>query len=210
MDKYEVTVSTFNKLAKKYQDKYMDFDFYSDTFNKFCDLVTVPNAHILDIGCGPGNISKYLINKHPNYRIHGIDLAPNMIELARLNNPTATFDVMDSRSIHEIKNKYDAIMCGFCAPYLSKQDIDKLIKNTRNLLNKSGILYISSMEDNDTRSGYQTSSSGDQVFIHYHQAEHFKQLLELYDFEILEVIRKNFPSESEIPTTDMFIYAKAI
>ena len=34
MDKYEITVDTFNKLAGKYQEKYMDFDFYFETYNR--------------------------------------------------------------------------------------------------------------------------------------------------------------------------------
>ncbi|MCL1080121.1 class I SAM-dependent methyltransferase [Parashewanella spongiae] len=210
MDKYTVTVSTFNKRAKQYQDKYMDFDFYLDTYDRFCELVPKVKAHILDIGCGPGNIAKYLLKKRADYRIHGIDLAPKMIELAILNNPSASFDVMDIRSIIQLKNEYDAVICGFCTPYLSKKDVEHLINNVRGLLKKSGILYISTMEDIDARSGYQTSSSGDKVYTHYHQGEHFKKLLEKNNFEVLEVTRKAFPSGAEIPTTDMFIYAKAM
>ena len=36
MDEYKITVSTFDKLADKYQAKYMDFDFYIDTYDTFC------------------------------------------------------------------------------------------------------------------------------------------------------------------------------
>lgn len=45
-----------------------------------------------------------------------------MIELAKKNNPTAYFDVMDSRHIGELTDSYDAIICGFCLPYLSDQE----------------------------------------------------------------------------------------
>ncbi|TCV19528.1 hypothetical protein EDC17_100450 [Sphingobacterium alimentarium] len=45
-----------------------------------------------------------------------------MIELAKKNNPTAHFDVMDSRHIGELTDSYDAIICGFCLPYLSDQE----------------------------------------------------------------------------------------
>lgn len=210
MDKYEITVNTFNKLADKYQAKYMDFDFYFDTYDAFCNLVTKAEAKIFEIGCGPGNISNYLLTKRPDYQLFGIDLAPNMVNLAKLNNPSAEFAVLDSRDIFQVTNKYDAILCGFCTPYLSQVDVEQLIKNAREILNTGGVFHISSMEDNDSRSGYQTSSTGDQVYIHYHQFEHFKKHLELNGFEIVHVIRKEFPVESGEPTTDMFIYAKAV
>lgn len=210
MDQYEITVSTFNKLADKYQAKYMDFDFYFDTYDTFCELVTNNSAKIFEIGCGPGNISKYLLTKRPDYQLFGIDLAPRMVELASINNPSGVFEVMDSRNIKEVDQKFDAVICGFCTPYLSKSDVEELIINARRVLNKGGVLYLSSMEDHDSRSGFQTSSSGDKVYIHYHQFEHFKLQLELNDFKILTVQRKQFPIESGEPTIDMFIYAVAI
>ncbi len=210
MDKYEITINTFNKLADKYQAKYMDFDFYFDTYDTFCELVTTNKAKIFEVGCGPGNITKYLLTKRPDYQIFGIDLAPKMVELARLNNPSAVFEVMDSRNIIEVKDKYDAVMCGFCTPYLSKTEVEALIANARYILNEGGVLHLSSMEDQESRSGYQTSSAGDQVYTHYHQFEHFKKHLELNNFKIINVQRKLFPVGSGQPTTDMFIYAEAI
>ena len=75
MDKYQVTVGTFNKLADAYQEKYMNFDFYFDTYDKFCELVANDSATILEVACGPGNITKYLLSKCAGFKIEGIDLA---------------------------------------------------------------------------------------------------------------------------------------
>lgn len=209
MDKYEITVNTFNRLADAYQEKYMDFGFYFDTYDAFCELMTNQNAAILEVACGPGNITKYLLNKHPGFKIKGIDLAPNMVELARINNPTASFQVMDSREVSAIGKQFDAIICGFCFPYLSKKDIAKFIVDARALLKKDGILYVSTMEGDYEESGFQTSSVGDQVYIHYHQFEYINHHLNLNGFKIIEVKRKAFPEEKGLPTTDLFIFAQA-
>ncbi len=210
MDKYEITVNTFDKLAEKYQDKYMDFDFYEETYDTFCELVSLNNAEVFELACGPGNITKYLLNKRADFRIHGTDLAPNMVELAKKNNPNATFEVMDSRKISTVNKQFDAIMCGFCLPYLTKDDCVKLIKDCHDLLRKNGIIYISTMEDGDDRSGFQTSSAGDQVYIHYHQFEHLESALLENGFEVIKTYRKQFPVEDGTPTTDLFIYAQAV
>ena len=210
MDKYEISVNTFDKLADQYQAKYMDFGFYFDTYDTFCDLVIKPNANLLEIACGPGNIAKYLLRKRPDFIIHGIDLSPNMIALAKTNNPSATFQVMDCRNISRLNKKYDAIVCGFCTPYLSKSGVIKLIIDMRAIIESGAPLYISTMEDEDNRSGFQTSDAGDQVYIHYHQFEDLRINLESNGFKIIDVQRKQFPINNAIPTTDLFIYAKAV
>ena len=56
MDKYKETFKTWNKVASLYEDKFMDLDLYNNTYDYFCELVK-DNAKILEIGCGPGNIT---------------------------------------------------------------------------------------------------------------------------------------------------------
>ncbi len=209
-DKYQTTVGTFNKLAEQYQAKYMDFDFYVDTYEAFCRLLPSGQASLFEIGCGPGNISSYLLGKRPELRLFGIDLAPNMVALARQNNPGARFEVMDSRQVDQVPGPFDAVLCGFCTPYLAKADVTKLVADCRKLLSEGGIFYLSTMEGEDSRSGMQSNSQGDQVYIHYYQLAFLEALLVANGFEIIEVKRKAFPVEAGEPVTDLFIYARAI
>lgn len=207
MDHYQITINTFNKLAEKYQDKYMQMDFYHETYDKFCDFLPKKNAEIFEIACGPGNITKYLLSKRPDYKIFGTDLAPKMVELAKANNPAAHFEVMDSREINQITRQFDALLIGFCLPYLSKEDVSKLLKDSARLLRTDGIIYLSTMEDDYHRSGFQTASSGDQVYIYYHQADYLIEALQANGFELLDIQRKSFPVELGTPATDLFIIA---
>ena len=110
MNKTENTSALFSKFAEAYQDKYMDLSRYHDTFDLFCENVKKKNAAILDIACGPGNITSYLLKKRPDFKILGIDLAPKMIELAKKNNPMAQFRIMDGRDIDKLENKYEAMI----------------------------------------------------------------------------------------------------
>lgn len=210
MNKNKITVDTFDRLAERYQQKYMDFDFYFDTYDTLCELVDDDHAAVLDIACGPGNITRYLLNKRPGFRIEGIDLAPRTVELARANNPTASFEVMDSRDIASIKKKYDAVISGFCTPYLDADEVAKLIADVRTLLKKGGVLYLSTMEDNYEKSAVQTSDNGDRVFIYYHQLDFLEHHLVASGFGIIDIKRKAFPAEKGPPVTDLFVFARAI
>jgi cyclopropane fatty-acyl-phospholipid synthase-like methyltransferase len=182
----QITFETWNKVASLYQEKFMDLDIYNNSYDFFCDQLKI-NPSILEIGCGPGNITKYLLSKRPDFKITGTDFAPNMVELAKANNPSATFEVMDSRNISQLNLKFNAIVCGFCIPYLSHHDTLKLIADCYNLLLEDGILYLSFIEGDYNKSGFQSASTGDQVFFYYHSLEHLQDAFEKNRFKILKL-----------------------
>lgn len=211
MDKYDKTIETYNKSAIRFQDKFMDMDLYNDAYQKFCNkLIEKENANIFEIACGPGNITKYLLSERPDFNILGIDLSPKMIELAKINNPTADFQLMDCREISKIDKKYDGIMCGFCLPYLSREESAKLISDSAGLLKPKGWIYISTMEGDYDKSGFETTSfSGqDKIYIHYHQADFLINALTKGGFIDIDLQRKDYPEQDGTFTTDMIFIAQ--
>lgn len=208
MDKSKIAVDIFDKRASLYQDKFMDVSLYHNSFNLFCDSIPKLNAPILELACGPGNITKYLLEQRPDFQLLGLDLAPNMIALARINNPAAKFQLMDCRVIDTIEEKYDGIMCGFCLPYLSKEEAIKLIDDSSVLLNPGGILYISTMEDDYSKSGFKTGSAGDQMYMHYHQADYIIEALNKNNFTIIDLQRQDYPVEDGTKMIDLLIIAR--
>lgn len=202
-NRYKETFETWNKVASLYQDKFMDLDIYNDTYDFICSSLNKPNSNILEIGCGPGNIIKYLLSKRPDFEIFGIDIAPNMIEFAKENNPKARFAIMDSREISNIKTKYDCIICGFCLPYLSHTDSEKLIFDANNLLNDNGLIYISFIEGDPNKSDFQVGSSGDRSYFYYHSLDKLKtQLLDnsFGDHKVFRVEYKKSETGKDIHT----------
>lgn len=89
-DAKKQTIEAWNKVAALYQEKFMHLAIYNETYDFFCAALA-KEASVLDLGCGPGNITKYLLTKLPSLSITGIDVASNMVALAKKNNPTAVF-----------------------------------------------------------------------------------------------------------------------
>lgn len=170
MNKYKETFETWNSIASVYEEKFMDLDLYNETYNVICESSTRPNAKVLEIGCGPGNITRYLLSQRPDFDILGTDISPNMIELARKNNPLSTFQVMDARDISQLESRFDLIVCGFCLPYLSIAESQKLIDDASKMLNPESSLYLSFVEGNPENSGFKTSSAG-RVYFQYHHPD---------------------------------------
>lgn len=177
MDRYQTTFATWDKIAPLYQQYFMDLEIYNDTYDIFCSQVTTPSASILEIGCGPGNITRYLLDKRNDLLIDATDIAPNMIALAKQNNPAANCMVLDARDIHSLSKKYDGILCGFCLPYLSKEDCEKLFSDCRNLLKPGAVFYCSTIEGDYENSGFESGSTGDKAYVYYYDPEYLEQLL---------------------------------
>ena len=208
MDPYSITFQTWNKVASLYQDKFMDLDLYNDTYDRLCREIGNPHPHILEIGCGPGNITRYLLSQIPACTIEAIDVAPNMIQLAKANNPAADCKVMDARQIDRLTSKFDAIVCGFCMPYLSKEDCAKLIGDSSALLNNGGLFYFSIIEGDYQKSGYVKSSTGDQTYLYYHQEDYLQEALKASQFELIDTQRKEFAGAAEAYSTHLVFIAR--
>ena len=103
MDKTKNTIRIFDAFAEGYSDKFMDLDLYHHSFDRLCTAITRQGAKVLELGCGPGNITRYLLQKRPDLQILGVDIAPNMLVLAQEHNPTARFQEMDCRNILELE-----------------------------------------------------------------------------------------------------------
>ncbi|WP_196891461.1 class I SAM-dependent methyltransferase [Aureivirga marina] len=210
MGTYEETFRTWNKIASAYEDLFMDLDLYNDTYDSFLDLISNQNAKILELGCGPGNVTKYLLNKNSKLKILATDISQNMLDLAKKNNPNANFQILDCRNLNQLNKKFDALILGFCIPYISKEDCIKLLNDISNFLNNSGVLYFSFVEGNYKNSGFQTGSSGDRLFFYFHDLNFLKNELTLNNFIVKEEIRKDFKRASGKTEVHTILIAKKI
>ena len=158
MNRFDLSVKKFNEFASEYAERFKSIDDYLPSVGKFCDLIPVDKPAVLELACGPGNFTKYLKQRFPESDYIAIDLAPKMIDIAKTQVEGVNFRVMDIRDILSLAMKFDAIMCSFGLPFLSKNDACKLIADCAKCLNKDGVLYISTMEGDESKAGYEATS----------------------------------------------------
>ena len=66
---------------------------------------------VLDVGCGAGGFSKIMKTLQPNVYYVGIDVAPKMIDAARILYPGTKFEVADGNKINYPDNSFDLVFC---------------------------------------------------------------------------------------------------
>lgn len=208
---FDVSVSKFNEFANEYASRFMAVDSYQESLDLFCNLSKSSSPCILELACGPGNITKYLRSKFPTSEILAIDLAPKMIEIAKQTVENVDFRVMDVRDISTLDGNFDMVMCSFCFPFLSLSDATKLVADCAGKLNNGGLIYISTMEGTQDEAGFETTSfSGNsEVYFNYFEQHQLEEMLIASQFHIESIKRQEYTEADGTLSTDMiFIGSK--
>jgi len=208
LNKNQIAVDIFNKYAQQYSERFMDVSLYHKTFDSFLSRLPLKKAELLEVACGPGNITKYLLSQNSELKITGTDLAPQMIEIAKQHNPTASFKLLDAREIKSLGKKFHGILCGFCFPYFSKEEALKFIHDASSVLLDNGVIYISTMEDDYSKSGPKKGSQGDEIFMHFHEAAYLTEELLKNGFTNIDTHRLESKGTDGLTYTDLVLIAK--
>ena len=155
-------------------------DRYTETFETWNKVASLYEEKFMDL------------SKRQDFKIFAIDIAPKMIEFAKKNNPSANFDVMDSRDISNLGTQYDGIVCGFCIPYMSQTDCIKLISDCYKLLNAGGLIYLSFVEGEPNKSGFQVGSTGDRAYFYFHRLRDITEQLTKVEFGEINVAKVEY------------------
>ncbi len=106
----------FNEVAEFLGSAYLRNSFTKGTQQEVAFLVDaiglVPDMKVLDVGCGPGRHALTLARR--GIAVHGVDLSPDFVELARecaaAESLPATFEVLDVRDL-AFAAEFDAAIC---------------------------------------------------------------------------------------------------
>ena len=137
VQKDDINKKTYNAIADFYvEEAALDHEdkSYIDFF-----LENVSGNKILDLGCGPGILSKYLSDL--GYDVTGVDFAEQMISLARGIATDAKFIVSDVASL-ELDDKFDGIVLAHFLIHFSKEENIQILNKLHTLMNPDASLFI--------------------------------------------------------------------
>jgi hypothetical protein len=71
----------------------------------------------------------------------------------------------------DLNRRFEGIICAFGLPYLSREEAAAFIRDAFKALEPDGVLYLSAMLGRSEDSGFESCSSGDQVYIIYYSEQ---------------------------------------
>jgi SAM-dependent methyltransferase len=125
----------------------------------------------LDAACGTGRHAGRLTAL--GHTVVGVDLTPEMLELARANVPAAKFVAGDLIAIPAADREFDLVVCGLALSHLT--DLEAAVGELARVLRSGGVMVISVLHPFQAHLGWHapfTDPGGERGFIREHPHGH--------------------------------------
>ena len=110
----QLSIREFTEAARAYDSDHAGiYEMCRDDYPQMlAELEKEPFDAVLDVGCGTGAVLALLHEKYPDRRYVGLDLTPEMIEVARTKvAPGMEFVVGDAENLPFDEASFDAVLC---------------------------------------------------------------------------------------------------
>lgn len=143
------SIREFNRSADDY-DTQSPF-YYRMT--RLCDDAVIarisslqkPTLRILDVGCGTGALLEKVRHAFPDAVLHGIDISPNMLAVARSKNlRDVVLDEGDAENLPYANRSFDIITC--CSSFHHYPNPQKALAEFQRVARPAGTLIICDMD----------------------------------------------------------------
>ncbi len=182
----------------------------------------------LDLGCGPGTITDYLIKKGV-WSVVAVDITPEFCEYVRekfKDLKGAYVEVIEGDMVDVIKeiipgyrNNIGGVVAGFSIIHIPDNEVDELLRNIYTLLAPGGLFYMSCHEgtfkgmeiepyvqQGDTRLRVQERL---EIYMNYFTEEELRDRITRAGFTIIDLIHtKPQVIPGEIPVTKLQVLAE--
>lgn len=140
-DSYVNTIENSLRFSGKEHDFFtkVKADFLEDIIKKHVPP-TISKPRLLDIGCGHGLIHKHLANK--NIDIVGVEVANEVVELARSENPGVEYIAHDGKTLPFEAKQFDIAMAICVMHHVPPAEWQAFLNEMKRVLKQGGIAVI--------------------------------------------------------------------
>ncbi|MBO0933631.1 class I SAM-dependent DNA methyltransferase [Fibrella aquatilis] len=132
----------YSDLAYLYDALYQTFIDYDAEFTLYETLIQPHQAtSVLEIGCGSGHLASRFVAA--GYAYTGVDVSPQMLDLARQRCPEAYFELADMRTL-ALARTYDAVLitARSLSYILTNADVLSTFRQLTSHLSPTGTLHF--------------------------------------------------------------------
>jgi len=206
----EKTAQFFSQYSEQYDEKIGKLSLYNQSYIDFISKAKSTKT-LLDLACGPANVSSFIKRIVPDIKITCIDLSDKMLDLAESKLITGYYYKSDILNIKIPPEKYDLIVCAFGLPYIKSSEIPKFISELDKFTHQDSLIYISCMQGNKSQYEKMSFSKNEEVLVHYHSKTSVLENFKSYNYKLLDYVEQEFPEHDGSTIVDMiFTFKKEI
>jgi len=138
----------YNLIAEEWHRDHSSDDWWVEGTDAF--VRELPNGgRVLDVGCGSGVKSEYLIAHGLN--VVGIDVSDKLLDIARREVPEGDFRVLSMTDLEKMPETFDGVFAQASLLHIPKEDAGEVVKKMAERLAPGGLLYIAVKEVREGR-----------------------------------------------------------
>lgn len=163
---------------------------------------------ICDMGCGPGQIARYLHSR--GVKVCGIDLSLEMVRQARALNPEITFQQGDMLSLTDVAdNSFGGIAAFYSVIHIPRPRVVEALKELKRALLPNGVLLTTFHIGKETLHKDELWGIRVSLDFNFLETEEMKSYLRQAGFELEEVIERDpYPEDVEYQSRRAYIFAR--
>ena len=137
------TRDTYNLIAEDWHRDHVSDDWWIEGTDAFMQKLPL-DGRVLDVGCGSGVKSKYLISH--GLHIIGIDVSDKLLEIARREVPEGEFRELSMADLDSMPETFDGVFVQASLLHIPKKDARAVVQKMADRLVPRGFLYVAVKE----------------------------------------------------------------
>ncbi len=199
--------SSYDRIAEEYANHIFDELRHKpldrELLNRFADRV---KGRVYELGCGPGHVARYLHARGMD--VAGIDLSPEMIEVARRLTPEVEFAVGDLRKLNLETGSCSGLVAFYAIVNLRPEELNLAVHEMGRVLRPGGLLLLSFHVGNEVEHVDDLWGQMVDLDFYFFSTEQVRSSMESAGLEIEEIIeREPYPPEVEYQSRRAYIFA---
>jgi ubiquinone/menaquinone biosynthesis C-methylase UbiE len=183
----EITRESYGQIAPTYAQVSANMSetllMFAQKFLELLESSFEPNAHILDVGCGPGRDMAWFESN--NINVTGVDYTQAMLEIAQAQVRGSLVQA-DMRQMPFEAGSVDGIWCNASLLHLPKTDSPAALLEFKRVLKPNGVLFLAMQEGEGEHLETREVYGENQRFFARYSVPEMTGLLEVLGFDILE------------------------
>ena len=143
----------FDRWANSYDWTFPSFIYQAIHKRLLSQVELLPNANVLDLGCGTGRLLDRLATQFPEIRATGLDLSSQMLRVARQNNrhrPRLIYIEGNAENLPFAEGQFDAVFNTIS--FLHYPQPEQVLKEVARVLSPGGRFYLVDITFNNSSS----------------------------------------------------------
>jgi len=201
--------ASYSQIAQEYANQiYHELD-HKPLDRLFLDqLATLVNGlgPICDMGCGPGQIARYLVDH--GAEALGVDLAPGMVDIACKLNPDLEFFQGDMLHLNFPSASWGGIAAFYSIIHIPTEEVVNALAEMKRLLKSAGVLLLAFHIGDETLHLDEWRSQQIYLDYFYHPLTRMLGFVQSAGFDFLKAVERAPYMGVEHPSRRGYIFAQ--